>query len=206
VFDEKRVWRWAEHVDGEDSGEVAPSSTFIIEHRVTQEAEEVQEQDRAGAAEEAEEPATPNGAEKPGTPVGQGSPAPATPVGQGSPAANASASSTSTNRFTSPPPDVSDIVDDDYDDEPLRFRVVDNIIGHGTPPERAECILDDQVLHLGCAEEPMTFREAERDHRWRKAMTEEMNSIVENKTWAIVDPPTNCSPNRAQVGVQGEAG
>jgi hypothetical protein len=35
VFDEKKAWCWAEHVDGEDSGGAAPSSTFIIEHWVT---------------------------------------------------------------------------------------------------------------------------------------------------------------------------
>jgi hypothetical protein len=89
---------------------------------------------------------------------------------------------------------VSDLVDDDYDGESLRFRAMDNIVGHGPPPGLATRNLDDQELHLGSVEEPTSFREVERDHRWRKAMVEEMNSIKENETWVLVDPPANCRP------------
>jgi hypothetical protein len=38
------------------------------------------------------------------------------------------------------------------------------------------------------------FSEAEHDHRWRSAMAKEMRSIMENKTWELVDPPANCRP------------
>jgi hypothetical protein len=89
---------------------------------------------------------------------------------------------------------VSDLVDDNYDEETLRFRAVDNIVSHGTPPGLAERILNDQELHLGSAEEPTTLREAKCDHRWWKVMIEEMSSIEENKTWVLVDPPANCRP------------
>jgi hypothetical protein len=191
VFDEKKSWRWEELNDGEDGGVGSLSSSFSIEHMVHQEAGEMQEAEEPGATADAEEPAAAAGAEEPGTPVGQGSPTPATPVGQASPAASTSPGSTSTVRFTSPPPDVSDIVDNDYDGEPLRFRAVENIVGHGAPPGFAERILDDQVLHLGCAEEPTG---SQHDHRWRSAMGEEMRSIMENKTWELVDPPANCQP------------
>jgi hypothetical protein len=188
VFDEKKAWRWAEHGDGEEARGSTVSSSFTIEHWVTREAEEQQAQDGAGAAAETEEHAAPAGTEE------SGSPTPGTPVGQASPATSASPSTASTIRFATPPPEVSDFVDDDYDGEPLRFRAVDNIIRHGAPPGLAERILDDQELHLGSAEEPTTFREAERDHRWRKAMIEEMSSIEENRTWVLVDPPANCRP------------
>ena len=33
------------------------------------------------------------------------------------------------------------------------------------------------------AEEPATFKEAEQDPSWRRAMIAEMKSIVENGTW-----------------------
>jgi hypothetical protein len=71
---------------------------------------------------------------------------------------------------------------------------MDNMIGHGPPPGLAVRNLDNQELHLGSAEEPTSFREAERDHHWRKVMVEEMNSIKENETWVLVDPPANCRP------------
>lgn len=118
----------------------------------------------------AEEPAAHDEAEEPGTPAGQGSPAPGTLVGHASPAASTSPSTTWPIQFATPPPEISDLVDDHYDDKSLRFWAMENIVGQAAPPRFAARILDDQELHLGSAEEPTTFREAERDHRWRKAM------------------------------------
>jgi hypothetical protein len=89
---------------------------------------------------------------------------------------------------------VSDLVDDNYDGEALRFQAVDNIVSHGTPPGLVERILNDQELHLGSAEEPTMLHEAECDHHWRIVMIEEMSSIEENKAWVLVDPPANCRP------------
>jgi hypothetical protein len=88
-------------------------------------------------------------------------------------------------RYTSPQPEVLDLVDDDYDGETLQFRAVDYDGGR---------ILDDQELHLGSVKEPTTFCEAERDHRWRNTMNEDMSSIKENKTWVLVGPPANYRP------------
>lgn len=98
--------------------------------------------------------------------------------------------------FATPPPEVSDLVDNDYDGEPLRFCAVDNLIGNATLPGLAERVLDEQELHLGSVEEPVTFAEAELDQKWRRAMIEEMSSIEENKTWVLVNPPANCRPIR----------
>jgi hypothetical protein len=42
--------------------------------------------------------------------------------------------------------------------------------------------------------QPATFRQAEQIQSWREAMTEEINSIVENNTWKLVDLPTGYQP------------
>jgi hypothetical protein len=49
-------------------------------------------------------------------------------------------------------------------------------------------------LMFTSAEEPTTFREAESHECWKKAMQEEINSIVENGTWTLVDLPAGTKP------------
>lgn len=113
MFDEKKGWNWEESGDWEDGGMGALSSSFTIEHLVYREAKEVEGEGDLGAM---------AGAEELATPVAQGSPAPGTSAGQASPAAApamASPSTASPVRFTLPPLEVSDLVDDDYEGEPL---------------------------------------------------------------------------------------
>lgn len=97
-------------------------------------------------------------------------------------------------QFVTPPPVVSLHLDASYDGEPLRFRSLDDYIGNADAPGLVARVLEEQELHLGSAEEPTTFKEAERDHRWRQALIEGMDSIQDNKTWELVDPPANCRP------------
>jgi len=120
----------------------------------------------------------------------QGTPSTA---GQGTPI-SAATSTVSSIRFVTPPPSASPNIDADYSGEPLRFRLVDDIVGIGSPPGQAAHVLDDLELHLGSAEEPPNFAAAEQEARWRAAMLEEMAAVEENRTWELVDPPAGCRP------------
>jgi hypothetical protein len=54
---------------------------------------------------------------------------------------------------------------------------------------------DTGELHLGITDEPRTYSEAEHDGNWRRAMDEEMSSIItENRTWLLVDLPAGQRP------------
>ncbi|WVZ88501.1 hypothetical protein U9M48_035018 [Paspalum notatum var. saurae] len=94
-------------------------------------------------------------------------------------------------RFITPPPGAEEHLDAEYDNEPLRFRTVDNILGDASLPGQAVRELDEQ-LFLASAEEPPTLEASKADVRWRRAMEEQMASIEENKTWELVDPPVGC--------------
>jgi hypothetical protein len=77
---------------------------------------------------------------------------------------------------------------DHEEDTPLRFRALHTIIGQGTPPRPADRTVEDE-LHFISAEEPSSFRKAEQQECWRKEMEEEMQSIVDNHTWDLVELP-----------------
>jgi hypothetical protein len=76
--------------------------------------------------------------------------------------------------------------------------MVDNIVGEATPPGFVPRELAAEELHAISSDEPASFDEAERSPRWRKAMMEEMESIEDNKTWALADLP----PGRNAVGLK----
>ena len=40
--------------------------------------------------------------------------------------------------------------------------------------------------------EDITFEEAEKEEKWKEAMTEEIKSIEKNETWSLVDLPEGC--------------
>jgi len=112
---------------------------------------------------------------------------------QGTPI-SAATSTVSSIRFVTPPLSASPNIDADYSGEPLRFSLVDDIVGMGSPPGQAAHVLDDLELHLGSAEEPPNFAAAEQEARWWAAMLEEMAAVEENRTWELVDPPAGCRP------------
>jgi hypothetical protein len=98
---------------------------------------------------------------------------------------------------------VQDYVDAFHEeDEELRFRLVDDVLGPSSLPGLAERDLEQGELLLVSAEEPATFKEAEKNPSWRKAMDEEMKSIEDNKTWQLVDLPAGHSP----IGLNGFSG
>jgi hypothetical protein len=96
-------------------------------------------------------------------------------------------------------------VDDDVDDEnldvdhdegaPLRFRSMSDIL---VMPGFTPRALVFKELHVVSSNEPATFAEAKRSPRWRNAMMEEMNSIMENGTWSLVDLPPCRKPIRVK--------
>lgn len=125
---------------------------------------------------------------------------PATMAATTSPTSSTPAAYTMLVEFATPPRSYDDMVDVDHDDDvPTRFRAVDNLLGPGTPPGLATLVFDNPVFEAGelmftSAEEPMSFKEAEKHDSWRRAMEEEMSSIEENKKWSLVDLPPEHKP------------
>jgi hypothetical protein len=60
--------------------------------------------------------------------------------------------------------DDEDHLDTFYDDEPLYYRTVMNIIGDGTPPRQAPRLFTQ--LHLTHTSEPTTYAEAQGNPAW----------------------------------------
>lgn len=64
--------------------------------------------------------------------------------------------------FTTPPELMEELVDAEYDvGDPVRFRIVDSVLGAASPPGLAPRVLDSGDLLFTTAEEPTTFKEAE---------------------------------------------
>ena len=59
---------------------------------------------------------------------------------------------------------------------------------------RWEFMVDEELLPITGDDELAMFVEARGDVRWHKAILEEMTSIEENKTWALVDLPLGHHP------------
>ncbi|WVZ70722.1 hypothetical protein U9M48_019365 [Paspalum notatum var. saurae] len=68
---------------------------------------------------------------------------PSPPAVQGTPP---SAGTGGSVRFVTPPPGAEENLDADYDNEPLRFRTVDNIIGDASPLGHAVRNLDGELF------------------------------------------------------------
>lgn len=111
------------------------------------------------------------------------------------PAATAGSTSPEQVEFATPPNDAEEFLDADHDEEEMvRFRTLDNVLGPCSPPGLAERDVEQGELMFASAEEPATFKEAEQNPCWIQAMKEEMKSIEENKTWSLVDLPAGHSP------------
>ncbi|WVZ73864.1 hypothetical protein U9M48_022122 [Paspalum notatum var. saurae] len=91
-------------------------------------------------------------------------------------------------------PDAAEYLDADYDGKPVSYRLVNDVVGPATPPGLAAQVDKAEELLFGSAEEPPSYAKAEKDAHWRQAMEEEMNAIMENGTWELVEPPPSCRP------------
>lgn len=81
-------------------------------------------------------------------------------------------------QFASPPAEVGDKLDADHgDNNPLRFRIVENIIGLTSPPGYAVRDLGGEHLLEVSTEEPASLVDAKRQTCWHKAMEEELQPI-----------------------------
>jgi hypothetical protein len=92
--------------------------------------------------------------------------------------------------FPTPPSNDEDRVDAYHDDEPLRYRTLDNIFGD-QPVPRLVMHNFEAELHLEQEDaEPCSFVEAEGDAAWRAMTQQEMDAVERNSTWELADLPT----------------
>jgi hypothetical protein len=76
-----------------------------------------------------------------------------------------------------------------YDDEPLRYRTMEDLLGDQPVPGLVPHDLEGQ-LHLACDNgEPRSFTEAEKEAAWRAAMKAEMDAVEKNHAWELTDLP-----------------
>jgi hypothetical protein len=91
--------------------------------------------------------------------------------------------------FDTPLSDDEDCVDAYHDDEPLRYRTLDNIFDDQPIPGLATHDFEAE-LHLAHEDgEPRSFIEAEGDTAWRTVMQQEMDVVERNRTWELADLP-----------------
>jgi hypothetical protein len=80
-------------------------------------------------------------------------------------------------------------IDACYDGEPLRYHMMEDLLGDqpvsGLVPHDLE-----RQLHLACDDcEPRSFVEAEKGAAWRATMKAEMDAVEKNRTWELADVP-----------------
>jgi hypothetical protein len=79
--------------------------------------------------------------------------------------------------------DVEDLDVDHEDDVPLRFHLLDKVIGPAMSRGIVHRFLDeDEDLLMAEEDEPRTFKQAQQHDCWRLAMLDEMTSIEANGT------------------------
>ncbi|WVZ88387.1 hypothetical protein U9M48_034914 [Paspalum notatum var. saurae] len=144
VFDEAASWDWERPSDGEAATE-GSSSVFTIEYEEYQDGkasalgQPVQEVENDGGEQGGSSPMPRAGEASPATPTGA-------PIG-----------------YVMTPPDASPYLDAEYEGEPVRFRIVDDVVSNATPPSLVAWALDDGEQHFSSAEEPPSLAAAEQD-------------------------------------------
>jgi hypothetical protein len=104
----------------------------------------------------------------------------------------ATAPRTSQIELATPLEDDEDRLDAFYNDEPLRYRTMTNIIGDESSQGLAPRLFAQ--LHLTHAGEPTNYAEAKSDPAWEAAMKQELESVEKNRTWELVDLPASHRP------------
>ena len=94
--------------------------------------------------------------------------------------------------LATPLEDDEDRLDAFYDDEPLRYHKVTNILGDVSPPGLAPRLFAQ--LHPTHTGEPINYAEARGDPAWEAAMKQKIESVEKNKTWELVDLPAGHRP------------
>jgi hypothetical protein len=96
--------------------------------------------------------------------------------------------------FTSPLEGDEDYIDAGHNDNPLRYRTVDDILDDQAMMSGSVQHNIDVELHLTHTGKPCSLTEIEGDAAWCIAMQQEMDSIENNHTWELVDLPTSHCP------------
>ena len=94
--------------------------------------------------------------------------------------------------FATPLEDDEDKLDAYYDDEPLRYRPMTNIIGDHPPPLPPQCLF--VKLHLTHVGEPANYAQAKDDPAWWAAMEQAIKAVEQNYTWELVPLPNGHHP------------
>jgi hypothetical protein len=91
--------------------------------------------------------------------------------------------------FATPLSHDNERIDAYHDNEPLRYRTMENLLGDQAVSGLVPYDLEAQ-LHLACDDgEPRYFAEAERHTAWRAVMQSEMDAVEKNRTWELADLP-----------------
>ena len=94
-----------------------------------------------------------------------------------------------TVEFSTPLSNDEDRINVYHDDEPLRYRTMDNILGD-QPIPRLMMHDFEAELHLAHEDgEPRSFVEAEGDVAWLAAMQQKMDAYEQNLSWELADLP-----------------
>uniref|UniRef100_A0ACD5ZTS1 Uncharacterized protein n=1 Tax=Avena sativa TaxID=4498 RepID=A0ACD5ZTS1_AVESA len=186
AFEERRTWSWAL----EQGGGAPP--TFTVEY-VSETGEAIVDNGHDSCSSACPRTPSPSAGQAPaGTPTTS--------------LATAPTSTSPTVQLCTPPSRDSTLDAADDAAKPHRYRRVENIydttvpqcdpLGTGDddePPASDDLDNDDadaEVCCLMAAEEPATVEEALASPAWRRAMEEEMGSIIDNETWALSSLPT----------------
>jgi hypothetical protein len=92
-------------------------------------------------------------------------------------------------KFATPLSHDEERIDAYHDGEPLRYRMMENLLSDQPVPGLVPHDLEAQ-LHLACDDgEPRSFTEAERHAAWRVVLQSEMEAVEKNHTWELADLP-----------------
>jgi hypothetical protein len=81
-----------------------------------------------------------------------------------------------------------------YNDEPLQYHTINNILSNTLVPGVAQRELSPGSLLFVSDGEPGSDPEAEHDEAWRAAMKEEMDCVERNGTWELTNLPCGHHP------------
>jgi hypothetical protein len=91
--------------------------------------------------------------------------------------------------FATPLSHDEERIDAYHDGEPLRYRMMENLLGDRPMPGLVSHNLEVQ-LYLACNDvESRSFAEAERHVAWRATMQSEMDTVEKNRTCELADLP-----------------
>jgi hypothetical protein len=100
--------------------------------------------------------------------------------------------------YREPTPDIPDSDSDPHEDAEVEGESSDDELLLRPPPHSSNFTTHEVLssLHSG---DPRSLKEALsrfNGEQWREAAVDEINSLLENDTWEVVDPPQGCKPLR----------